>query len=99
MAASARRDLASRVAADDQRLPMRQHLLADVGGSESWERRTLARVMISHVLEVPVGKELKQIGNCPGRVVGGSSWTADSDQDLGVLEERLDDVPMVLLGG
>jgi hypothetical protein len=37
--------------------------------------------------------------NCPGRVVRGSSWTADSDQDLGVLEERLDDVPMVLFGG
>ena len=37
--------------------------------------------------------------NCPGRVVRGSSWTADSDQDLDVLEERLDDVPMVLFGG
>jgi hypothetical protein len=30
--------------------------------------------------------------------VRGSSWTADSDQDFGVLEERLDDVPMVLFG-
>lgn len=39
------------------------------------------------------------LGNCPGRVVRGSSWTADSDQDLDVLEERLDDVPMVLFGG
>jgi nucleotidyltransferase/DNA polymerase involved in DNA repair len=29
----------------------------------------------------------------------GSSGTAGSDQDLGVLEERLDDVPMVLFGG
>ena len=47
-----------------------------------------------------IQEKLKMIKrNCPGRVVGGSSWTADSDQDLGVLEERLDDVPMVLLGG
>ena len=42
---------------------------------------------------------INKFRNCPGRIVRGSSWTADSDQDLGVLEERLDDVPMVLFGG
>jgi hypothetical protein len=44
-------------------------------------------------------RDLAEYRNCPGRVVRGSSWTADSDQDLDVVEERLDDVPMVLFGG